>query len=115
MAPRPSSRSRTAKPAKTADKSAPAEARRAPAPTRPYWSGQLRLALVSLPVKIYSATKSGARIPLHQIDAKTGKRIRYEKVVPGVGPVDEATRSSRASRYEKGDYVLLDRQGARQR
>ena len=27
---------------------------------RPYWKGQIRLALVSIPVEIYSATRSGA-------------------------------------------------------
>jgi DNA end-binding protein Ku len=34
---------------------------------RPYWQGQIRLALVSMPVQIYSATKSGATIAFHQI------------------------------------------------
>ena len=29
---------------------------------RPYWKGQIRLALVSIPVEIYTATKSGANI-----------------------------------------------------
>lgn len=79
----------------------------ATASSRPYWTGQLRLALVSLPVKVFSATKSGARIPLHQVDAKTGKRIRYEKVVPGIGPVD-AARIIKGFEVRKGDYVLLD-------
>ena len=55
---------------------------------RAYWQGQIRLALVSIPVEIYSATKSGAPIAFHQIHEPTGKRIKYEKVVPGIGPVD---------------------------
>ncbi|MEE4289046.1 MAG: Ku protein, partial [Erythrobacter sp.] len=29
---------------------------------RPYWQGQIRLALVSIPVQIYSASKSSAKI-----------------------------------------------------
>ena len=29
---------------------------------RPYWRGQIRLALVSIPVEIFSATKSGAAV-----------------------------------------------------
>ena len=34
---------------------------------RPYWRGQIRLALVSIPVEIFSATKSGAAVAFHQI------------------------------------------------
>jgi DNA end-binding protein Ku len=74
---------------------------------RPYWKGQIRLALVSIPVEIYSATKSGATIAFNQIHEPTGKRIKYEKVVPGVGPVDEDD-IVKGFQYEKGIYVLLD-------
>jgi len=74
---------------------------------RPYWKGQIRLALVSIPVEIYSATKSGATIAFNQIHEPTGKRIKYEKVVPGVGPVD-ADDIVKGYQYEKGSYVLLD-------
>jgi DNA end-binding protein Ku len=74
---------------------------------RPYWKGQIRLALVSIPVEIYSATKSGATIAFNQIHEPTGKRIKYEKVVPGVGPVD-AEDIVKGFQYEKGSYVLLD-------
>src|SRR5258706_10849928 len=55
---------------------------------RAYWQGQIRLALVSIPVEIYSATKSGAQVSFKQIHEPTGKPIHYEKVVTGVGPVD---------------------------
>jgi DNA end-binding protein Ku len=74
---------------------------------RAYWKGQIRLALVSIPVEIYKATKSGASISFHQIHEPTGKRIKYEKVVPGVGPID---REEIIKGYEisKGNYVLLD-------
>jgi DNA end-binding protein Ku len=63
--------------------------------------------LVSIPVELYPATKSGAAIQFHQVHEPTGKRIKYEKVVPGVGPVD---RDEIVKGYEvsKGHYVLLD-------
>ena len=54
---------------------------------RPSWRGQIRLALVSIPVEIFPASKSGASISFHQIHEPTGKRIKYEKTAPGVGPV----------------------------
>jgi DNA end-binding protein Ku len=74
---------------------------------RPIWRGQIRLALVSIPVEVYSATKSGATIAFHQIHEPSGKRIKYEKVVPGIGPVntDEIIKGFEVS---KGEYVLLE-------
>jgi DNA end-binding protein Ku len=74
---------------------------------RPYWRGQIRLALVSIPVEIYSATKSGAAVAFHQIYEPTGQRIKYEKTVPGIGPVD-VDKIIKGFEYEKGEYVLLD-------
>jgi DNA end-binding protein Ku len=75
---------------------------------RPVWSGNLRLALVSVPVKLYPATRSGARISFHQVHEPTGKRIRYSKVVPGIGPVDT---DEIVSGFAIGDdkYVLLEK------
>jgi DNA end-binding protein Ku len=74
---------------------------------RAYWKGQIRLALVSIPVEIFSATKSGATIAFNQIHEPTGKRIKYEKVVPGVGavPPEEIVKGYQV---EKGNYVLLE-------
>ncbi len=74
---------------------------------RAYWSGQIRLALVSIPVEAYAATKSGASISFRQIHEPSGKPINYEKVVQGIGPVD---RDEIVKGYEisKGNYVLLD-------
>lgn len=74
---------------------------------RAYWSGQIRLALVSIPVEIFSATKPGAQIRFNQVHKPSGKRIAYEKVVPGIGPV---SRDDIIKGYEveKGHYVLLE-------
>src|SRR3990167_6390309 len=74
---------------------------------RAYWQGQIRLALVSIPVEIYPATKSGPSISFRQIHEPSGKPVKYEKVVPGVGPVDT---DDILKGYEigKGNYVLLD-------
>ena len=74
---------------------------------RAYWQGQIRLALVSIPVEVYAATKSGASISFRQIHEPSGKPINYEKVVQGIGPVD---RDEIVKGYEisKGNYVLLE-------
>ena len=74
---------------------------------RAYWQGQIRLALVSIPVEIFSATKSGASISFRQIHEPTGKPIKYDKVVPGIGSVDP-DEIVKGYEVEKGNYILLD-------
>ena len=74
---------------------------------RAYWRGQIRLALVSIPVEIFSATKSGASVAFRQIHEPSGKPIRYEKTVAGIGAIDP---DDIVKGYEvsKGNYILLD-------
>ena len=74
---------------------------------RAFWTGNLRLSLVTIPVRLYPATSTERRIELHQIHESTGKRIRYQKVAPGVGPV-ENEEITKGFEYEKGKYLLLD-------
>jgi DNA end-binding protein Ku len=74
---------------------------------RAFWTGNLRLSLVTIPVRLYPASSSERKIELHQIHEPSGKRIRYQKVAPGVGPV-ENEEITKGYEYEKGKYVLLD-------
>ncbi|MBC8130045.1 MAG: Ku protein [Rhizobiaceae bacterium] len=74
--------------------------------SRPIWKGQIRLSLVYIPVEIFSATKSGAQISFRQIHRKSGKRIQYDKVVEGIGPV-EAEDIIKGYEIGKDEYVLL--------
>ena len=76
-------------------------------PARPTWRGHIKLALVSIPVEIFPATKSGKSIAFHQVHEPSGQRVRYEKVVPGIGPVDR-DEILKGYEVEKGEYVLLD-------
>ena len=76
------------------------------AAARPIWR-QLRLSLVSINVEMFPAHKSGATTSFNQIHAPTGKRIHYQKVVDGVGPVP-ADEIRKGYEYEKGEYVLLE-------
>jgi DNA end-binding protein Ku len=66
----------------------------------------LRLALVSIPIELYSATRSAGTIALNQIHEPSGKRIKYEKTVSGLGAVnpDEIVKGYE---IEKGKYVIL--------
>lgn len=71
-----------------------------------YWSGQIKLSLVSIPVQVVSATKTAAKIAFHQVHKPSGTRIRYQKVAPGIGPV-ENDEIVKGYEIEKGKYVLL--------
>lgn len=75
--------------------------------SRAVWKGQLRLSLVAIPVELHAATKTGARVSFRQIHGPSGKPVRYEKTVAGIGPVksDDILKG-----YETGDgnYLLLE-------
>ena len=74
---------------------------------RSSWKGFIKLSLVSVPVKAYTATQSGAEIRLNQLHAECNSRIKYQKTCPNHGeiPNDEIV-----SGYEfaKGQYVVVD-------
>jgi DNA end-binding protein Ku len=102
-------RKRAAKPANRAAATA-RTARRAHGAerdARPTWSGSLRLALVTVPVELFPAIRSGAHISFHQVHRPSGKRIRYQKIVPGIGPVDT---DDIVKGYDlgEGQYVLFE-------
>lgn len=75
-------------------------------PARPIWKGQIRLSLVSIPVELFSATKTTEKIAFRQIHEPSGKPIHYQKVVSGIGPVD-VDDIVKGFEYSKGHYVLL--------
>lgn len=76
-------------------------------PPRPTFKGFLRLSLVSVPVKGFTATVSGAEVRLNQLHKNCNQRIRYKKTCPEHGevPADEIV-----SGYEfaKDQYVVID-------
>lgn len=75
--------------------------------SRAIWKGQLRLSLVSIPVEIHSARNSGARVSFRQIHAPSGKPVRYQKIVEGVGPV-ESDDIMKGYEANDGEYILLE-------
>jgi DNA end-binding protein Ku len=75
--------------------------------SRALWKGQLRLSLVSIPVEVFSATKTGARFAFRQIHEPSGKPVHYDKVVDGIGPVD-TDEIVKGYEYKSGKYVLLE-------
>lgn len=75
---------------------------------RATWKGFLKLSLVSVPVKAYTATASdGGEIRLNQLHAQCNSRIKYRKICPIHGEVanDEIVSGYE---YAKDQYVVVD-------
>lgn len=75
--------------------------------TRPYWTGNLRMSLVSLSVSIYSAINRARSLPLHEIDRDSGERIRHMNVTDDGEEVDRED-IIKGYEVEKGQYVLIE-------
>jgi DNA end-binding protein Ku len=75
---------------------------------RPYWSGQLRISLVSFGVSLIPATESRSDLHFHEIDRQTGQRVRHQKVVPQSGEPVENSAIVKGYEYSKGRYLPLE-------
>jgi DNA end-binding protein Ku len=61
---------------------------------------------VSIPVELYAAHNSAAKVSFHQIHKPSGKRVQYEKTVAGIGSVKA---EDIVKGYESNsDYILID-------
>lgn len=72
-----------------------------------YWTGHIRLSLVSFPVRIYNAVTETGKIRLHKYDRETGERIRYQNINQD-GDIVEAEDIIRGYEYEKGSFVPIE-------
>jgi DNA end-binding protein Ku len=76
---------------------------------RPIWSGTITFGLVTVPVKLVTATRS-QDVRFNQLDAGTGSRIRYRKVSEATG--EEVPNEQIVKGYEisPGQYVVVDQE-----
>jgi DNA end-binding protein Ku len=75
---------------------------------RSSWKGFLKLSLVSVPVKAYTASASeGAEIKLNQLHKECNSRIQYKKSCPIHGEIPNDQIVS-GFEYAKGQYVIVD-------
>jgi DNA end-binding protein Ku len=72
---------------------------------RAYWTGFLRLSLVSCPIQLFPAISEREKIRFHQINKRTGHRIKYCKLDVETG--EEVDTKDVVMGYEvaKGQYV----------
>ncbi len=75
---------------------------------RPFWSGQLQISLVSFGINLIPATEAKSEIRFHQIDRRTGERIRHQKVSSEDEEPVEKGDIVKGYEYSKGEYIQLE-------
>jgi DNA end-binding protein Ku len=74
---------------------------------RAIWKGAVSFGLVSVPVKLYSATES-KDISFRQVHAKDGGRIKYQRVCSIDGEEVAYAEIAKGYETEDGEMVILD-------
>lgn len=76
-------------------------------PDRAYWKGHIKLSLVTCPVMLYPAVSQSERTHFHQINRKTGHRLRQQMIDEVTGkPVDKADKA-RGYEVSEGNHVEI--------
>jgi DNA end-binding protein Ku len=75
---------------------------------RPVWTGTITFGLVNVPVKAFTAVRDHD-IHFHQLDKKSGARIRYEKVSEKTGREVDADDIEMGFEIAEGRHVTFDK------
>lgn len=74
---------------------------------RPFWSGQIQISLVSFGVKLFPATEAKSEIRFHQVNRKSGDRVRHQKVSSSDDSPVEKDDIVKGYEYSKGEYIQI--------
>jgi DNA end-binding protein Ku len=74
---------------------------------RAYWKGYLKLSLVSCPVQLFPALSAREKTRFHQINRKTGNRIKYCKLDAVTGEPVSDEEIVKGYEVRKGRYVEI--------
>ena len=80
----------------------------APGMARPVWSGTISFGLVNVPVKAFTAVRDHD-VHFHQLDKKSGARIRYQKVSEKTGKEVDADDIEMGFEISEGKHVTFDK------
>jgi Ku protein len=75
---------------------------------RAYWKGYLKLSLVTCPIALYPASSQAEKTHFHQINRKTGNRLRQQMIDEDTGKVVDKEDKSRGYEISKGKYVEVE-------
>jgi DNA end-binding protein Ku len=79
---------------------------RRPIMARAIWSGAISFGLVSVPVKLYSATEQ-KDVAFNQFQRETGRRIRYKRVAEETGREVDYEDIDKGYEVSKGEFVMV--------
>src|SRR4029453_11913043 len=74
---------------------------------RPYWKGFLRLSLVTCPIELFPATSQAEKTHFHQINTRTGNRLRQQMVDEETGHVVDKEHKGPGYELGNGRYVPI--------
>jgi DNA end-binding protein Ku len=75
---------------------------------RAYWKGSLKLSLVTCPIALYPASTQAERTHFHQINTRTGHRLKQQMVDEHTGRVVDKEHKGRGYEISKGRYVQIE-------
>jgi len=75
---------------------------------RAYWTGYLKLSLVTCPVALYPASSQAEKTHFHQINRKTGHRLRQQIIDEVTGKAVDKDEKTRGYEVSKGKYVEIE-------
>src|ERR1700749_4853229 len=75
---------------------------------RAYWKGSLKLSLVTCPIALYPASTQAEKTHFHQINTKTGHRLKQQLVDEQTGRVVDKDHKGKGYELSKGRYVEID-------
>jgi len=75
---------------------------------RSIWNGTISFALISVPVKVYSATEDRS-VHFHQVHGKDGARIKQKRICSKEGKEVPFKQVAKGYEVRQGEYVVLSK------
>ena len=75
--------------------------------SRPTWKGQLRISLVTVPVKMFAASAAEATVRFNNLHSTCGTRLQQKRWCPSCDTETDKTEMIRGYEHEKGSYVTI--------
>src|SRR6476660_3438629 len=77
---------------------------------RAYWTGTLKLSVVSCPVVLSPASTTVEKTRFHMINKETGNRLKQQMIDAETGDVVESDQKGRGYELRKGQYVEIEKE-----
>lgn len=76
-------------------------------PARAISSGTISFGLVSIPIKLFTATASH-QVHFNMLDKETGSRVKQQYILPSTGKVVDRKSMVKGYEFAKGQYVVFE-------